>query len=68
MMAMYRWIPDVKSVKTWREAMFSGHFEPMGISAIFISTVASQFLFLVTLRRRLINNINSRGLDSDSPC
>ena len=32
-MAMYRWIPDVK---TWREAVFSGHFGPMGIGAIFI--------------------------------
>lgn len=41
MMAMYRWIPDVK---TWREAVFSGHFGPMGIGAIFISTLASQFL------------------------
>ena len=41
MMAMYRWVPDVK---TWREAVFSGHFGPMGIGAIFISTLASQFL------------------------
>jgi NhaP-type Na+/H+ or K+/H+ antiporter len=41
MMAMYRWIPDVK---TWREAVFSGHFGPMGIGAIFISTLANQFL------------------------
>ena len=41
MMAMYRWIPDVK---TWREAVFSGHFGPMGIGAIFISTLASEFL------------------------
>jgi sodium/hydrogen antiporter len=41
MMMMYRWIPDVK---TWREAVFSGHFGPMGIGAIFISTFANQFL------------------------
>ena len=41
MMMMYRWVPDVK---TWREAVFSGHFGPMGIGAIFISTLASQFL------------------------
>ena len=41
MMAMYRWIPDVK---TWREAVFSGHFGPMGIGAIFISTLANQYL------------------------
>ena len=41
MMVMYRWIPDVK---TWREAVFSGHFGPMGIGAIFISTLASEFI------------------------
>ena len=41
MMVMYRWIPDVK---TWREAVFSGHFGPMGIGAIFLSTLASEFL------------------------
>lgn len=28
MMALYRWIPDVK---TFREAVFSGHFGPMGV-------------------------------------
>ena len=41
MIATYRWIPDVK---TWREAVFSGHFGPMGIGAIFISTLANNFL------------------------
>ena len=41
MMAMYRWMPDVR---TWREAVFTGHFGPMGIGAIFISTFASKFL------------------------
>ena len=41
MMGMYRWIKDVK---TWREAVFSGHFGPMGVGAIFISTFANQFL------------------------
>ncbi|PCH44339.1 hypothetical protein WOLCODRAFT_154371 [Wolfiporia cocos MD-104 SS10] len=41
MMALYRWIPDVK---TYREALFSGHFGPMGIGAIFISTLAAQQL------------------------
>ena len=35
------WIPDVK---TWREAVFTGHFGPMGIGAIFISTLANEFL------------------------
>ena len=30
MIALYKWIPDVK---TFREAIFSGHFGPMGIGA-----------------------------------
>ena len=30
MMALYRWIPDIK---TFREAIFSGHFGPIGIGA-----------------------------------
>ncbi|VDC00420.1 unnamed protein product [Peniophora sp. CBMAI 1063] len=38
---LYKWIPDVKN---WREAVFSGHFGPMGIGAIFISTLAAQQL------------------------
>lgn len=37
MVALYRWIPDVK---TFREAVFSGHFGPMGVGAVFISTLA----------------------------
>lgn len=28
--ALFKWIPDIK---TWREAIFSGHFGPMGIGA-----------------------------------
>ena len=28
MIALYKWIPDVK---TFREAIFSGHFGPIGI-------------------------------------
>ncbi|KAF9269679.1 hypothetical protein L218DRAFT_993689 [Marasmius fiardii PR-910] len=39
--ALYKWIPDIK---TFREAVFSGHFGPMGIGAIFISTLASEVL------------------------
>ncbi|KAA1474706.1 hypothetical protein DENSPDRAFT_343820 [Dentipellis sp. KUC8613] len=39
--ALYRWIPDVKSL---REALFSGHFGPMGVGAVFISTLAAQTL------------------------
>lgn len=36
--ALYKWIPDVK---TFREALFSGHFGPVGVGAVFISTLAS---------------------------
>ncbi|KAG8895386.1 hypothetical protein FRC01_012409, partial [Tulasnella sp. 417] len=36
--ALHRWIPDIK---TFREALFSGHFGPMGVGAVFISTLAS---------------------------
>ncbi|KAI0040821.1 hypothetical protein FA95DRAFT_812359 [Auriscalpium vulgare] len=39
--ALYKWIPDVKN---FREAVFSGHFGPMGIGAIFISTLAAEQL------------------------
>ncbi|KAI0087886.1 Sodium/hydrogen exchanger family-domain-containing protein [Irpex rosettiformis] len=41
MVALYKWIPDVK---TFREAIFSGHFGPMGVGAIYISTLAAQQL------------------------
>jgi len=44
------WIPDVKN---WREAVFTGHFGPMGIGAIFIST---------RRRAQATNNIKSRWL------
>lgn len=36
-LATYKWIPDIK---TFREAMFAGWFGPMGVGAIFISTLA----------------------------
>ncbi|KAJ4488279.1 Sodium/hydrogen exchanger family-domain-containing protein [Lentinula aciculospora] len=39
--ALYRWIPDIK---TFREAIFTGHFGPMGIGAVFISTLAAGVL------------------------
>ncbi|KAH8104782.1 Sodium/hydrogen exchanger family-domain-containing protein [Cristinia sonorae] len=39
--ALYRWVPDIK---TFREAIFSGHFGPMGIGAIYISTLAAMKL------------------------
>lgn len=40
-MALYKWIPDIK---TFREAVFSGHFGPIGIGAVFISTLAVETL------------------------
>ena len=41
MMGLYRWIPDLR---TWREAALYGHFGPMGITAIFMSTLGNEFL------------------------
>ena len=41
MMGLYRWIPDLR---TWREAAMYGHFGPMGITAIFMSTLGNEFL------------------------
>ncbi|KAI0326839.1 hypothetical protein GY45DRAFT_1328396 [Cubamyces sp. BRFM 1775] len=37
LLLLYRWVPEITS---WREALFSGHFGPMGVGAIFISTLA----------------------------
>ncbi|KAA1472955.1 hypothetical protein DENSPDRAFT_839357 [Dentipellis sp. KUC8613] len=37
MLMLYPWIPEIRS---WKEAAFSGHFGPMGVGAIFISTLA----------------------------
>ncbi|KAL1413096.1 hypothetical protein Q8F55_000845 [Vanrija albida] len=36
-LALYKWIPDIKN---FREAVFVGWFGPMGVGAIFISTLA----------------------------
>jgi hypothetical protein len=36
-LALYKWIPDIK---TFREAAFVGWFGPMGVGAVFISTLA----------------------------
>ncbi|GAA6037492.1 hypothetical protein JCM8097_008215 [Rhodosporidiobolus ruineniae] len=41
MYALQWWIPDIK---TRREAIFAGHFGPMGVGAIFISTLAAEKL------------------------
>ncbi|EJD39934.1 hypothetical protein AURDEDRAFT_116008 [Auricularia subglabra TFB-10046 SS5] len=40
-LALYRWIPDIKTI---REAIFAGHFGPMGVGAVFISTLAAKEL------------------------
>ncbi|KAK0440284.1 Sodium/hydrogen exchanger [Armillaria borealis] len=37
LLVLYRWIPEIES---WREALFVGHFGPMGVGAIFVSTLA----------------------------
>ncbi|XMA15336.1 hypothetical protein WAI453_008127 [Rhynchosporium graminicola] len=37
MMALKPFIPDIK---TWREALFAGHFGPIGVGAIFIAILA----------------------------
>ncbi|KAF8904558.1 Sodium/hydrogen exchanger family-domain-containing protein [Mucidula mucida] len=34
---LFKWVPEIT---TWQEALFSGHFGPMGVGAIFISTLA----------------------------
>ncbi|RYP78082.1 hypothetical protein DL771_000775 [Monosporascus sp. 5C6A] len=34
MLALKPWMPDVK---TWREALFAGHFGPIGVGAIFVA-------------------------------
>ncbi|CAE6518345.1 unnamed protein product [Rhizoctonia solani] len=38
MLALYKFIPDIR---TLRECIFAGHFGPMGVGAVFISTLAA---------------------------
>ncbi|CAE6423715.1 unnamed protein product [Rhizoctonia solani] len=38
MLALYKFIPDIH---TLRECVFAGHFGPMGVGAVFISTLAA---------------------------
>lgn len=38
---LYKWIPEITS---WRQALFSGHFGPMGAGAVYTSTLAIQKL------------------------
>ncbi|KAI0712951.1 Sodium/hydrogen exchanger family-domain-containing protein [Cerioporus squamosus] len=37
LLLLYKWVPEIGS---WKEALFSGHFGPMGVGAIFVSTLA----------------------------
>jgi len=37
LLVLYKFIPEIAS---WREALFSGHFGPMGVSAVFVSALA----------------------------
>jgi NhaP-type Na+/H+ or K+/H+ antiporter len=37
LLAVYKLVPEIKS---WQQALFSGHFGPMGVSAVFVSTLA----------------------------
>jgi len=34
---LYKWIPEIED---WREALMCGHFGPMGVGAVFVSTLA----------------------------
>ncbi|KAG2043601.1 Sodium/hydrogen exchanger family-domain-containing protein [Suillus americanus] len=37
LLALYKFVPEIAS---WKEALFSGHFGPMGVSAVFVSGLA----------------------------
>lgn len=37
LLLLYRFVPEISS---WKEALFSGHFGPMGVSAVFVSALA----------------------------
>lgn len=37
LLLLYKSVPEIAN---WREALFSGHFGPMGVGAIFVSTLA----------------------------
>lgn len=40
-MLLYRWIPNIK---TWQEALFCGHFGPMGLGGLFLAIEARAIL------------------------
>ncbi|KIL62106.1 hypothetical protein M378DRAFT_187418 [Amanita muscaria Koide BX008] len=37
LLILYKWIPEIRD---WKEALFTGHFGPMGVGAVFVSTLA----------------------------
>ncbi|PFH50973.1 hypothetical protein AMATHDRAFT_192267 [Amanita thiersii Skay4041] len=37
LLVLYKWIPEIRN---WKEALFTGHFGPMGVGAVFVSTLA----------------------------
>ncbi|KAG2030648.1 Sodium/hydrogen exchanger [Suillus americanus] len=37
LLMVYKFVPEISS---WKEALFSGHFGPMGVGAIFVSSLA----------------------------
>ncbi|KAI0650295.1 Sodium/hydrogen exchanger family-domain-containing protein [Trametes meyenii] len=37
LLLLYKWVPEIE---TWKEALFTGHFGPMGVGAVFVSTLA----------------------------
>ena len=37
LLMLYKWIPEIRS---WKKALFTGHFGPMGVGAVFVSTLA----------------------------
>ncbi|KAF8466060.1 Sodium/hydrogen exchanger family-domain-containing protein [Russula ochroleuca] len=41
LLILYKWLPEVSN---WREALFCGHFGPIGVGAVFISTLAQSRL------------------------
>ncbi|KAG0706133.1 Cation/H+ exchanger [Suillus ampliporus] len=41
LLMVYKFVPEITS---WQEALFSGHFGPMGVSAVFVSVLASKRL------------------------
>ncbi|KAF8647132.1 hypothetical protein AX16_006963 [Volvariella volvacea WC 439] len=37
LLVLYTWVPEIEG---WKEALFTGHFGPMGVGALFMATMA----------------------------